>query len=199
MFNSIAPSRENTSTNPLYALLPLMLLMLATRYFHIGSAWHLPDASWAVFFLGGLYLARKHFVLLLAEAMAIDFIFFALGGSQYCLSSAYGFLVPAYAALWFGGQLLREEGLRKVENRDAMFFARGAAYWWVSASLAYVLTNASFYFLSDKAVDPSIANYFVHAKIWYAAFVSRPMLYLIAAALVHFAVTQTARLRLALR
>lgn len=200
MNNSVAPfSRENASTNSLYTLLPLMLLMVATRFYHIGSAWHLPDASWAVFFLAGFYLARKYFVLLLVEAVAIDFIFFALGGSQYCLSSAYGFLVPAYAALWFGGLLLREEGLRKIETRDLMFFMRGAAYWWVSASLAYLFTNASFYFLSDKAVDPTIASYFSHAKIWYAAFVSRPMIYLVATVLAHFAAVQASRLRLATR
>ena len=195
MNNSAARfARASISTNLLYTLIPLMLSMVATRFYHIGSAWHLPDASWAVFFLGGFYLARKYFVLLLAEAVAIDFIFFALGGSQYCLSSAYGFLVPAYAALWFGG-----ERLCNIQTRDAMFFMRGAAYWWVSASLAYLFTNASFYFLSDKAVDPTLANYFGHAKIWYAAFVSRPMIYLAAAALVHFAVVQAFRSRLAVR
>jgi hypothetical protein len=195
MFNSTASfSRETTSTYSKYALLLLILLMVATRYFHIGSAWHLPDASWAVFFLGGFYLARKHFLVLLVEAVAIDFTFFALGGSQYCLSAAYGFQVPAFAALWFGGEMLR-----KIETRDAIFFVRGAAYWWVSASAAYLVTNASFYFLSGKAADPAIANYFSHAKIWYAAFVSRPMLYLVAAALVHCAVMQASRLRFALR
>jgi hypothetical protein len=198
MLNSVSNSSRSSSTyfasSPLFALLPLMLLMVATRYYHIGSAWHLPDASWAIFFLGGFYLQRKFFLLLLAEAVAIDFIFFALGGSNYCLSAAYGFLVPAYAALWFGGELLR-----KSRTRDVMFFVRGAAYWWVSASLAYLFTNASFYWLSDKAVDPSWANYFAHAKIWYSAFVSRPLLYLPLAALVHFAMVQSQRLRVALR
>lgn len=195
MSNSVAPfAREKTSTNSFYALLSLMLLMLATRFHHVGSAWHLPDASWAVFFLAGFYLSRKYFVLLLVEAVAIDFAFFAMGGSQYCLSAAYGFLLPAYAALWFGGEMLH-----KIKARDAQFYLRGAAYWWASASCAYLFSNASFYFLSGKTVDPSIANYFAHAKIWYAMFVSRPMLYLVAAVLVHFTAVQAARLRLALR
>ena len=189
-----ALSRDNVASNPLYALLPLMVLMAVTRFHHIGSAWHLPDASWAVFFLGGFYLSRRYFPLLLAEAVAIDFIFFAMGGSRYCLSAAYGFLVPAYAALWFGGELLR-----RVELRDVMFFVRGAAYWWVSASLAYLFSNASFYFLSGKAADPSIVNYFAHAKIWYAMFVTQPMLYLVVAALAHFTAAQVSRLRLASR
>ena len=193
MFKSIFTTRANL----LQALCPLfllMLLMLATRYYHIGTAWRLPDASWAVFFLGGFYLARRYFLLLLAEACIIDFVFFALGGSQYCLSGAYGFLVLAYAVLWFGGELLRAQ-----QRRDALFFVRAAAFWWVCASLAYLFTNASFYWLSDKAANPSWANYFEHAKIWYSAFVSRPMLYLVAAAMLHFVVVQSRRLRLALR
>jgi|KBSSwiStaDraftv2_1062776.scaffolds.fasta_scaffold02917_5 hypothetical protein len=172
--------------------LPLAALMLATRYFHIGSAWHLPDASWAVFFLGGFYLRRALFPLLVAETVAIDFIFFALGGSAYCLSPGYWFLLPTYAALWFGGEMLN-----KIAERNVRFFALAIAYWWVAASLAYFISNASFYWLSDKAVDPSWSHYIEHAQIWYAAFVSRPMMYLLAAALLHFAIVQAQRLRMA--
>ncbi len=192
--HSSLPFTGNNFSNALYKFIPLALLMLATRFYHVGSAWHLPDASWAVFFLGGFYLARKFFPLLVLEAVAIDLTFFAMGGSQYCLSNAYGFQLPAFAALWFGGALLR-----KNTARDVMFFVRGVAYWWVAASVAYLCTNASFYFLSGKHADPTLANYFSHAKIWYAMFVTRPMLYLIVAVLVHFAVVQAARLRLALR
>lgn len=169
-------------------LLPLLLLMLATRFHHIGSAWHLPDASWAVFFLGGFYLRRAQFPLLIAAAVAIDFSFFALGGSTYCLSVAYGFLLPAYAALWFAG-----EWLSRQREHNARFFALAAACWWVSASVAYLLSNGSFYWLSGRAVDPSLGHYVAQAQIWYAPFVARPMFYLIGAALVHFSVVQARR------
>ena len=37
----------------------LALLIAATRFSHTGTAWLPPDASWAVFFLGGFYLARE--------------------------------------------------------------------------------------------------------------------------------------------
>jgi len=36
----------------------LVLLMALTRYNHFGSSVALPDASYAVFFLGGLFLGR---------------------------------------------------------------------------------------------------------------------------------------------
>ncbi|MBM3153552.1 MAG: hypothetical protein FJZ96_15320, partial [Chloroflexi bacterium] len=45
----------------------LLAVMLATRFHHFGDALHLPDASWALFFLAGFYLARVWLpVLLLA-------------------------------------------------------------------------------------------------------------------------------------
>lgn len=186
------------SSDFLYRFIPLALLMLATRYFHIGSAWHLPDASWAVFFLGGFYLRRALFAVLVVEAVAIDFAFFALGGSTYCLSAGYWFLLPTYAALWFAGRMLANTGLAKIPQYNARFFALAVAYWWVAASTAYVISNASFYWLSGKAVDPSLSHYIEHAQIWYSAFVSRPMIYLLAAALVHFSVVQMQRSRAAL-
>ncbi|MGH8472507.1 MAG: hypothetical protein ACREVJ_08675, partial [Gammaproteobacteria bacterium] len=36
--------------------LTLALLMAATRSHHFAATLHLPDASWAVFFLAGFYL-----------------------------------------------------------------------------------------------------------------------------------------------
>ncbi len=45
----------------------LTLLMVTTRFKHFGDLMHLPDASMAVFFLGGLYL-RRH----------LAFVFFVL-------------------------------------------------------------------------------------------------------------------------
>ena len=175
-------------------ILPLALLMLATRFHHIGSVWHLPDASWAVFFLGGFYLRRAAFGFLVAEAMLIDFTFFATGGSTYCFGPAYPFLLPTYAALWFAG-----ERLSHFSARDLRFFAVAACYWWVAASVAYVLSSGSFYLLSGKSIDPSLADYLQHARVWYSAFVSRPMLYLLLAAVVHGAVIQMQRARMALR
>jgi hypothetical protein len=103
-------------------------------------------------------------------------------------------LLPAYAALWFAGFRLARQ-----PAHGWRFFALAACYWWVAASVAYLLTNGSFYWLSGKAVEPGWVNYFQHAQIWYSAFVSRPMLYLIIAAALHAALIQAARLRPALR
>ena len=88
----------------------LVLLLAATRYNHFGSAVSLPDASLAVFFLGGFFLARRAwpgllaFVFLLLEAGGMDYYATATQGvSDWCITPAYWFLVPTYASLWLGG------------------------------------------------------------------------------------------------
>ena len=81
--------------------------MVATRFHHFGDVLHLPDASMALFFLGGLYL-RKHwqFAAFIALAVVIDWIAIEHAGvSDFCVTPAYSFLLPAYAVLWYGGRL----------------------------------------------------------------------------------------------
>ena len=48
---------NNIQTRLIAIFAALAALMAATRFNHFGSAVSLPDASYAVFFLGGLYLA----------------------------------------------------------------------------------------------------------------------------------------------
>src|SRR5256885_14887108 len=78
----------------LFALLALS--MAATRMNHAGSAWLPPDASWAVFYLAGFYLAREWrwaLTLLLIEAVAIDGLAIRYHGlSNYCATLAYWFI-----------------------------------------------------------------------------------------------------------
>jgi len=84
----------------------LLVLMVATRFKHFGDALHLPDASMAVFFLGGLYL-RRHlsFVLFVALAVLLDWVSIAYAGvSDFCVTAAYAFLPLAYAVLWYAGR-----------------------------------------------------------------------------------------------
>jgi hypothetical protein len=84
----------------------LATLMLATRYHNFGSALHLPDASLAMFFLAGFYLRPAWlFPFYLLEAGLIYYLVIMLGGvSDWCVTPAYGFLIPTYACLWYGGR-----------------------------------------------------------------------------------------------
>ncbi|SDW86443.1 hypothetical protein [Nitrosomonas communis] len=86
--------------------LALVLLMIITRGHHFASLHNLPDASWLIFFLAGVYL-RSAWPLLgfLALGGWLDFAAYTWGGvSGFCLTPAYVFLLPAYISLWLAGR-----------------------------------------------------------------------------------------------
>ncbi|MGQ0502955.1 MAG: hypothetical protein ACT4P0_10180 [Panacagrimonas sp.] len=169
----------------------LALLMLATRFHHFLEV---PDASWAIFFAAGFYLAgmtRWAFPLLMVEAVLIDwFATRHLGVTAYCLTPAYAFLVPTHAMLWLGGFWMR---------RRAGQGARGAACLalsaFVSVSLAFAISNGSFYWLSGVVAAPTFAKYVPHFFDYYAHFLAVPCVYIAAAAVIHVGVTTAVRAR----
>ncbi len=75
----------------------LSALMWATRGQHVATLTHLPDASWAIFFLLGFYFRRSVMLpLFLAQAALVDYLAITqFGASDYCVTAAYGFLLPA--------------------------------------------------------------------------------------------------------
>lgn len=83
----------------------LVAAMALTRFGHFGELSRLPDASWAVFFLGGLLLRdTRAFAAFFGLAWIVDLAAVAAGTPLDCFSLAYLFLVPAYGALWFAGR-----------------------------------------------------------------------------------------------
>jgi len=156
----------------------LVLLMAITRYQHFGSALTLPDASYAVFFLGGLFLGRMRGALamlavLMLEAGLVDFYAINFNGiSAYCVTSAYGFMVFAYAALWFVG--------RWTAPRYG-FSANGIASLAVAAvfagSLAFVIANVSFYLLAGYFESMSAVEYVSRVSQYYVSYVAVLLMY----------------------
>ncbi len=84
----------------------LVSLMILTRSHHFASTHNLADASWVIFFLAGVYLPSTWPLLgLFALSWWLDFAATNWGGvSDYCLTPAYVFLLPAYASLWLSGR-----------------------------------------------------------------------------------------------
>ncbi len=100
----VAPTLFSSQTLRAVAV-TLALLMVLTRFGHFGELSRLPDASWAVFFLGGLLLRdARVFAGFFALAWLVDLGSVAAGTPVDCFSVAYLFLVPAYGALWFAGR-----------------------------------------------------------------------------------------------
>lgn len=102
----------NTYKKPLLIAIVISFFMLLTRGSHVLTHVSLPDASLALFLLGGLLLKRwAWFVAFFGLATFIDFGAAALDPLQgFCLTNGYWGLIPSYAALWFGGIWLSKQG-----------------------------------------------------------------------------------------
>jgi hypothetical protein len=171
----------------LFALLALP--MAVTRFSHLGTPWLPPDASWAVFFLGGFYLRREWrwaLAALLIEAVAVDCIAIRyFGVSNYCATVAYWFIVPAYSALWLGGAWLRRH-----YQQSPFDLARLVASLLISVTVCFLLTQGSFYWLSGRIGPPDLAGWWSNFARWYGHFLAVPCTYVAVVALLHAALTQ---------
>lgn len=152
----------------------LMALMAATRFHHFGTPFALPDASLAIFFLAGLWLGgRSLFVLLLAEAGLIDYLAITkLGVSDFCVSKAYVFLIGSYGAMWLGGKWCRKFAVLSVATA-----AQQLAALVVSTSIAFLFSNGSFYWLSGRYPNGSLAQYFERFAMYYPPYLSNTLIY----------------------
>lgn len=175
----------------------LAMVMLATRVNHFAA---LPDASWAVFFVAGFYLrgsARWAFPLLMALAVLIDFFVITGQGidfwSHYCVSIAYWFLVPAYLALWIGGSLLR----RMYSGLGVRELALLGGLLVVAVSVSYLLSNGSYYWLSDTWMAGgklrSFSGWVENLGDWYFGYLRTNAMYVGIAAVLHVGVVMAVR------
>ncbi|MBI5891595.1 MAG: hypothetical protein HZB47_13150 [Nitrosomonadales bacterium] len=156
----------------------LASLMAITRYNHFGSSAALPDASYAVFFLGGLFLGRMRgapvvLALLLLEAALVDYYAINFQGvSGWCVTSAYGFLVFAYSALWFVGRWYAPRHALTARGLTGLFAAAVAA-----GSLAFVIANVSFYLLAGYFGNMSVAEFAARVSQYYGSYVAVAVIY----------------------
>lgn len=181
-----------SNRNAVVMLAVLAVLMTVTRFHHFGTAINLPDASMAVFFLGGLYV-RRHlaFFGFIVLAVAIDWIAIAGAGvSDFCVTPAYSFLLPAYAVLWYGGRLYAD---RLQASAGSLVGALGVGL--VSASLSFVISNGAFYWLGGRYAEPHLAEYVARLWEWGPLFVRTTMIYLVVAMVAHALVAWALRAR----
>lgn len=134
----------------------LATLMAATRGRHFGTVEQLPSASWAMFFLAGVYVRPLWvFPALLGEAAALDFAAITWGGvSSFCVSPAYGFLIPAYGSLWICGRWYATRHEEKVTTLLPL-----AASVVAGTIVCELLSSGSFYFLSGGFEQTSLTQF----------------------------------------
>ncbi len=183
--SSIAPPRRAIA-------LLLGLVMAATRFHHFGSAVNLPDASLAVFFLAGFYLRPTlFFAALLAEAGLIDYFAITVGGvSDFCVTPAYGFLIPTYGVMWFAGRWAAGKVQLRWQSLLPLF---GSLF--VASSIAFLISNSAFYILSGRFPDLSWMQYSERVAKYYLPYVTAALGYVTFAAFVHWATVTIGQMR----
>jgi len=186
-----------SQTRRLGIFIALALVMALTRI-HPSLLHHAVwDASWGVFFLAGFWLrgsARWAFPLLMAEAVLVDYVVISQQGipfwSHYCVSPAYWSLVAAYGALWLGGSWLakRQQGL------DASTLGLATLALLVSEAACYLISNGSFYWLSNSVPAPrSVGAWVANMGDWYLPFLGTTAAYVALGAVLHVLAVQLSR------
>lgn len=170
----------------------LAVLLAATRVHHFAA---IPDASWAVFFLGGLYLhrhARRAFPALMALAVLVDWAVIRGQGlsfwQHYCVSPAYWCLIGAYLLLWAGGAWVA----RRPLALDLRTVGRLALAVVASAAACQLVAQGSFYWISASVADPTVAGWWKNYTDWLPAYLGTMALYVAVTAAVHAAALQLA-------
>lgn len=157
-----------------WAMLALMLLMAITRFHHFGTAFSLPDASLAVFFLAGLGLSGRYFfIALLVEAGLIDYFAISqLAVSDYCISPAYVFLIPTYVVMWFGGKLCSNMQNVQITNLIKQF-----SLLVFCTLVAFFISNTSFFLISDQVMEMTWQHYMQTVRHYLPAYLISTLLY----------------------
>ncbi|HEY6898797.1 MAG TPA: hypothetical protein VI279_16180 [Rhodocyclaceae bacterium] len=145
----------------------LGLLLIASRGYHFQSLQNvLPSASWAVFFLAGVYLRPLlGFALLLALAAATDYVAIVWGGvSDFCVSPAYAALLPAYGCLWLAG---RAYAARRGAAAIAPLSLAASAI--LGSALCELISSGSFYVFSGRFAQPALAEFAARSAEYFPA------------------------------
>jgi hypothetical protein len=163
--------------------LALAVLMAATRSHHFTTALHLPDASWAVFFLAGVYLRRVSMLpALMAEAALIDYAAVTWGGvGSFCITPAYAFLVPAYGALWLAGRWYAAHHSFRLSTLGLL-----AVSVIVGAAVSELFSSGGFYFFSGR-FEPTLTEFGPHLARYFPMSLASMVFYVGLAAVVHAA------------
>ncbi len=176
----------NTTLQRVIVLSLLVLLIAATRTHIFSHFTPVPDASWAVFFIGGFYLrngTRWAFPLLMVLAVAIDWAVITRQGidfwSHYCVSPGYWFLIPAHLSMWLGGLWLR----RHYTGASLPALGRLVAAVVAATALCHLFAQGGFYWFSDAVAEPSIAGWAKNYGDWFLPYLRGTAMFVTVAAI----------------
>ena len=147
------------------SIVSLAIVMFLTRGSHITTLYALPDASLALFLIGGIYLRQvRFFIALFLVGLFIDFGAAALDPKLgFCLTKGYWGLIPTYAVLWFCGCYLNQrERLQKL----SVFIPIVS----IAIVLAFIISTQTYYLFSERFGNPNLLNSIFHGWEYFPQF-----------------------------
>lgn len=139
------------------SIVSLAIVMFLTRGSHITTLYALPDASLALFLIGGIYLRQvRFFIALFLVGLFIDFGAAALDPKLgFCLTKGYWGLIPTYAVLWVCGfDLNQRERLQKL----SVFIPIVS----IAIVLAFIISTQTYYLFSERFGNPNFLKSIFH-------------------------------------
>lgn len=166
----------------------LFLLMLATRTHHFSSLHHLPSASIAIFFLAGMYLRNmKSFWFFYVLSITIDLAAsYARGQLGDCITASYPALVLSYGVMFAVGYYVKPLWQQNSWQENIL---KVALALFIASSIAFLISNGSYYTLSGKFAELSWAEYTTRVDKYFLKSISNPVFYVISALVIDFTVS----------
>jgi hypothetical protein len=132
----------------IYLFAALIFLMLLTRGDHLLSSISLPDASFALFLIGGMLLKKpKWFISFFILSVVIDLATLSINTAyQIPINFGYLGLLASYGIMWLFG-------LRIANTKS---FLRFAAFGVIATLITFVISTQTYNLLSGTFPDITI-------------------------------------------
>ncbi len=173
---------------PLIIGILLATLLVLTRGHHFADLHHLPGASWAVFFLAGVYIkSRWGLTAFFSITFLLDFSAYWSGAYASCFTPAYAMLLPAYASLWMAGRWYAKQ--HNLSFTSLLLLASAV----LVGTFACELFSSGGYYLFSGKFDPSLSEFASRVVQYYPSYLGSTALYVTLAALIHGLITALQR------
>jgi hypothetical protein len=132
----------------IYLLAILFAVMILTRGSHITTVYSLPDASFALFLIGGILLKNpRWFISLFILSVVIDLATLSINTAyQIPINFGYLGLLASYGVMWVFG-------LRIANTKS---FLRFASFSSISTLITFVISTQTYNLLSGTFPDITI-------------------------------------------
>ena len=138
----------NLTYKKYFSISAILFLMVLTRGAHLLTSVSLPDASFALFLIGGMYLKKpKWFISLLTFSFVIDLAALSMNNTyQIPINLGYLGLLASYGIMWFFG-------LRIANTKS---FLKFAGFGVIATLITFVMSTQTYNLLSGTFPDITI-------------------------------------------